>query len=219
MNDKCALQDPERIKARVRGENGPDRQKLPLFYKLGTVDPTVVRTIHEEIMFLVNGLPKDYNDIQNSDRYEIAQACKLKTYFPTEYKQYLLQVTGNSSIDVPDEWEYDTYTKEGLKFRSFITPYVNPHFRARIAILPPGAELDWHIDTNTSYACRVQIMISGNQIFEIKKKSDIEQRIMLPGHVWFCNTGYRHRVRVIGDESRVSILVGCHFDAIKQIMS
>lgn len=221
MMGDCALQDPRRIRARVRGNNGPDRKLLPSFHRLGIYDPIHFRLLEGLVIEQLAMHPKDYNDIENPDTYEIAQTCKLKTYFPAAYKQILLQVTGNRPEDadeIPDEWEYQQYLGEAVEFQGLINQFVDPHFRARIAYLPAGEELKWHIDTNTSYACRIQIMIHGMHKFMINRKGKIEEQIMQAGEVWFCNTGFSHRIEVLGDEPKVGIVLGCHYKAIENQM-
>lgn len=215
MNTECTLQNPEQVKKRVRGIYGPDRRNLPSFANLVTLSPTELKDIQEKVFFFLNDTPIDRNDINNENRYTIAQACMLKKYFPKEYKQYLFQHTSDPVNELPDEWEYTHYRSNGLWLKRIVDQYVEPHFRARIAVLPPGKVLDWHIDTNTSYACRLQIIVSGSHRFLIKRRNEVIEQIMNPGEIWFCNTGYNHRVEVIGDEPRIAILLGCHFDAIE----
>lgn len=212
MNE-CALQEPERVRARVRGD-GPDRRLLPPFHQIGVLDPLRLADLKAETSYLLSGYPEGYNDIYNEDIYQIAQECKLKMYFPPEYRQILFQVTGN---DTParDEWDYKTFTHKALRFSRFIDPFVSKTFRSRLALLPPGHVLDWHIDTNTSYACRVMMIVNGMHRFMVRKKGKTYQTIMRPGEVWFCNTGYSHRVEVVGEDTRVAILLGCHYEAIK----
>ncbi len=218
---KCALQDTHRVKARVQGNNGPDRKELPTFHRLGQYDITGFRSLERLVTEQLKSHPDDYNDINNPKTYEIAQACELKTYFSSTYRQLLLQNTGTRLEDadiVPDEWEYTNYIDGADEFGELINQYVKPHFRSRIAVLPPTEKLDWHIDTNTSYACRVGIVIRGSQRFMIKRGSKIESQIMHPGEVWFCNTGFSHRVEVVGDVARVGIVTGCHYDAIANLV-
>lgn len=215
MNTKCALQNSNQVKKRVKGINGPDRKNLPSFANLVTLSSNELKDIQEKVSLFLNNTPIDRNDINNENRYTIAQACKLKSYFPKEYKQYLFQDVIDSEKELPDEWEYVQYQSSGFWLKEFVDKFVSPHFRARIAVLPPGKKLDWHIDTNTSYACRLQIIISGSHRFMVRRKREVIEEIMRPGEIWFCNTGYNHKVEVIGDEPRVAILLGCHYDAIK----
>jgi hypothetical protein len=194
---------------------------LPSFHQLGVYEINQFRTLEGLVIEQLAIHPKDYNDIVNPDIYEIAQACKLKTYFPAAYKQILLQVTGDrpeNSDEVPDEWEYQNYREGATEFEGLINQFVEPHFRARIAYLPAEETLDWHIDTNTSYACRIQIMIHGTHKFMINRKGEIAEQIMRAGEVWFCNTGFSHRVEVLGTEPRVGVVLGCHYKAIEKLM-
>lgn len=218
MNPKTKLSKPNEIKQRVRGEYGPDRKALPLFRQIGLLHDTELCLLTCKALEFINSFPEEYNDIDNPDSYLIAQKCMLKTYFPSTYQQYLLQICNDSSKGYPEECDYDTYRVEALSFKEFIDAYVNPHFRSRIAILPSNDVLDWHIDTNTSYACRVQIILKGSHKFMIQKKNEITQQIMNPGEIWFCNTGYNHRVEVIGDEPRIAILLGCHYNSIGHLL-
>jgi hypothetical protein len=221
----CALQDTRRIKARVQGNNGPDRKLLPTFQRLGTYDIVDYRSLERLVAEQLATHAADYNDINNPNIYEIAQACELKTYFTSAYRQILLQTTADRPEDadaVPDEWEYRQYQESAVEFEGLINQFVEPHFRARIAVIPPTEKLDWHIDTNTSYACRVSIMVHGAQKFMIKRDGKIETQIMRPGEIWFCNTGFSHSVEVIDDWSgstdRVGIVVGCHYQAIESLV-
>jgi quercetin dioxygenase-like cupin family protein len=217
MKEKCQLREPALVRARVRGEHGPDRKLLPSFHQLGTYNTSNFRKLEVSVINQLASHPSDHNDITNSEVYRIAQACELKDYFTSSYQQYLLQTVGIRTEDtnsIPDEWEYTDYNDSTIEFRDLFNQFVDPHFRARIACLPAGQELGWHIDTNTSYACRVQIMIHGEHEFLIKRKGIIEQQIMRQGEVWFINTGFSHKVTVIGDEPRVGIVLGCHFAAI-----
>ena len=217
MKEECELQKSTRVRARVRGEHGPDRNLLPSFHQLGTYNTRNFRKLEVSVIKQLISHPSDHNDITNSEVYRIAQACELKDYFTPSYQQYLLQTVGvrpEGSDEIPDEWEYTDYNDDTVEFRDLLNQFVNPHFRSRIAYLPSGEELGWHIDTNTSYACRVQIMIHGEHKFLIKRKGIIEEQIMRQGEVWFVNTGFSHKVEVLGNEPRVGILLGCHFAAI-----
>ena len=212
---KCALQDTSRVRARVQGNNGPDRKLLPTFHRIGVYDVVDYRALEGLVAKQLEDHAPDYNDINNPNVYAIAQSCELKTYFTSAYRQILLQTTAENDDIVPDEWEYQEYQESAVEFETLINQFVKPHFRARLAIIPPTEKLDWHIDTNTSYACRVSIMIHGHQKFMINRGGKIETQIMHPGEVWFNNTGFSHSIEVIGDETREGIVVGCHYEAIK----
>ena len=212
----CPLQETHRVRARVQGDNGPDRKALPSFQILDRIDDnwdfsSLKNLVMEQLRFHA----PDYNDINNPETYQIAQACQLKSYFTPEYRQILLQ-TAETDNEVPDEWEYNSYRGGAAMIGRSIDDYVKPHFRSRIAVLPPGEVLDWHIDTNTSYACRVTIMIHGQQEFLIKRGKEVERQVMRPREIWFNNTGYNHRVEVVGKEPRVCLLLSCHYPAIKR---
>jgi hypothetical protein len=214
-----ALQDKHRVRARVRGNNGPDRKLLPTFQQLGEYDEASFRSLKDLVMARIASHPDGYSDINNADVYEIAQACELKDYFHPTYRQLLLQTTGDrpdGADNVPDEWEYLNYQEP--RFEPLINQFVNPHFRSRIAIAPPKGTVGWHIDTNTNYACRVSIMIQGIQEFKIERNGKTETQVMKPGEVWFKNTGYNHCVEVLSDEPRIVIITGCFYQAIEDMV-
>ena len=216
---KCLLQESKRVRARVHGNNGPDRKLLPAFHLLGQIEDRWTFTSLKNLVVeqLLSHSP-DYNDINNPETYQIAHACELKSYFPPEYRQLLLQEISHLKNEVPEEWEYNSYRTGTEEIGNLISGLVDPHFRSRIAVLPPSEELGWHIDTNTSYACRVNIMLHGQQKFMIKRGKDIEMQIMKPREIWFSNTGYSHSVKVIGDEPRIAVLFSCHHSAIKHLL-
>jgi len=207
---------PEHIKG-----DGPDRKLLPNYYKLGDVnDVGSFEAFRESVKRQVDKWP-NRNDINNSAMYEIAQTCSLKTYFPSTYRQLLFQQTNPKLEREETEFDYVGYTVHSIyeEIGKILYELVPNHFRARVAILPPGEVLDWHIDSNTSYACRLQIPIIGSCHWQIRRRKEIESKVLQPGEVWFTNTGFSHRVENNGTEDRVVLLVGCRFDDIKSRFS
>lgn len=208
---------PEHIKG-----DGPDRKLLPNFYRLLNVDDKrQFRLVRSSVKSIIDKAGPRKNDINNSERYKLAQDCPLKTYFPSSYRQILLQLEMGLEAENTDatteEFNYTCYKDQEARsgIGEFLEEIVPGHYRARIAILPPGNVLDWHIDSNTSYSCRIQIPIFGSCHWQIRRRKDIESRVLNPGEVWFTNTGFPHRVENLGDEDRVVLIIGCKFDAIK----
>lgn len=218
---------PEHIKG-----NGPDRKLLPNYQKLGDVDDLGAGTFVKLRNTVERHLAhyEGRNDINDEASYEIAQNCPLKTYFPSSYRQLLLQhyrqpIDPSLSDEEKEackqpatsEFDYKSYTVQPIydSIGKVLYEFIPSHFRARIAVLPPGEVLDWHIDSNTSYACRIQIPVIGSCHWQIKRRKEVESRILNPGEVWFMNTGFSHRVENNGTEDRVVLLVGCKFDDIK----
>jgi hypothetical protein len=87
---------------------------------------------------------------------------------------------------------------------------INKHFidvcRFRISETQPHYEIPWHIDTNTSVACRAQICITNDDSkFEFKTRQGIKTLQMAPGELWFINTGWNHRVIANSQVRQVAI--------------
>jgi len=203
----------------VRGNNGPDRRDLPNYKKFGAIDWVEFDALKYVTEFILNEIGPEHNDINNAEAYQIAQGCPLKTYFPPTYRQVLLQQPLTHGAEEEDYRAVVRFPKDaGLKIFSILRQFgLRDFYRARLAILPPGAVLDWHIDTNTSVSCRVQIPIIGDCRWEIKRNNEIEQQFLRPSEIWFTNTGYAHRVKNIHHtEDRVCLVIGCHYDAIKK---
>jgi hypothetical protein len=211
LNTAMNEASPNRAKQRVRGVNGPDRKELPPFHQLGTITSSQLVIIRKTVASLLTGT----NDIHDSEDYRIAKNCQLRQYFPQSYQQILLQIPEYSS-EAMDESDYGIYKHNELE--GFISSFAPKHFRARIAYLPQGEILDWHIDTNTSYACRVFMILDGEQKFVVKKRGIIYDQTMKAGDVWFGNTGYSHRVEVLGPEPRIAILFSCYYSSIEHLM-
>ena len=75
-------------------------------------------------------------------------------------------------------------------------------------------EIKWHIDTDTSVACRAQICLGVNDsVFEFRDRSGIHKLKMRPGEMWFINTGWNHRV-ISGHTLRRSAIFSFHFDDV-----
>ena len=200
----------------VRGDNGPDRQELPSYRLLGALSFTDSCVILGAVQALLSEVGEAHNDINNAEAYQIAQGCPLKTYFPPTYRQVLLQ---KPMTDGSTEEDYRCIRgHQGLKIYHSLKSFgLTDFYRARLAVLPPGGVLDWHIDTNTSVSCRVQIPIIGNCIWGINRKNKVGQQCLRPFEVWFTNTGYSHRVEnTHPTEDRVCLVIGCHYDAIKK---
>ena len=185
---------------------GPDRKKLPNFHLLGHSDPRLLDATLKCLEH-VAGL----NDV-DADSYPISQLYpNLRAIFPEKYRQVLLQ-------DFIDEGKHETDFRvpKYTDVTQYVDPFVNEYFRARIAILSPGDEINWHIDTNTSQMCRVQFPLVGEQKWYMKRGKQVEEKILRPGEVWFVNTGLMHKVVNETDEDRITVLVGCRYSAIER---
>lgn len=184
----------ETKRQRVRGD-GPRRDELVTFAKLGTVSDDLVAKLNE-IADRRAG-----NDL-GSDAYNISQHCDVNNVFiDTGYRQILIQER-QSDVDTADEHMYTEYN-EDVTIDGF-----NQIYRLRISEMAPGHEMNWHIDTDTSVMCRAQICLNDNDsVFQFKRRGQIEQFTMKPGEMWFINTGWLHRV-VSKDITRRSAIFG-----------
>ncbi|MFP3345810.1 hypothetical protein R0J87_25335, partial [Halomonas sp. SIMBA_159] len=72
------------------------------------------------------------------------------------YRQVLLQQqTPETDPDI--EQNYQQWISGTEKTQQFMTETFGTVCRSRIAVTPPGQSLEWHIDTDTSVLCRIQI--------------------------------------------------------------
>ena len=208
-----------KVPEHIRGD-GPDRKLLPNYHRLGKMGEGPFKALCKAVEEQTLKCGAQHNDINDEQKYKIAQDCPLKTYFPSTYRQLLLQ---HSIKFDSTETEFDYIGYRGFlvyeKIGKTLEKFVPGFFRARIAILPPGEVLDWHIDSNTSYSCRIQFPIIGSCDWQIRRGKKVESKVLKPGEVWFTNTGFSHRVENTGTEDRVTIVVGCKFDDIKSRFS
>lgn len=200
-------------RTRVLGKNGPRRHELTCF---GTIDSSVPKHVIDKILELSNNYSQ--NDL-GADNYQISQHCDLTTAFKANgnYRQILLQEIESGSQDVVEETNY-TKWRNDIDI-SFIREYLESKFtkvyRSRISIMPPGHELNWHIDTDTSVLCRLQIPAqSKNSEFQFRTRTNSYTLSMSPQNAYFINTGWLHRVVNNSNETRIVLIAGIAFDDI-----
>ena len=198
-------------RVRVKG-TGPDRKLLKTFYKLGEVCPETIKELNS-----IYG--DDFKSDIGTEEYSITNQIdyrKTHNADPEKYRQILLQAKEDDISDEDEtsysKWKVNEYPLGNTMGNVFT------HFekvcRFRLSEMKSHHEIIWHIDTNTSVMCRGQICLNENDsIFEFKTKDGIEQLKMLPGEIWFVNTGYLHRV-VSGDVTRRVAVFSFHFDNI-----
>ena len=193
---ECLIEATKRT--RVGGE-GPKRNDFVTFAKIGNVDPSLVEKLNEIAD------RRDGNDL-GGDNYNLSQICKIEEVFNAagQYRQILIQEKAVDEVTV-DEHTYTQYNED------VTVPFFDQVYRLRISEMPPGHELNWHIDSDTSVMCRAQICLTENDsVFQFKRKGKIEEFTMKPGELWFINTGWSHRV-VAGDTSRRVAIFGFDF--------
>lgn len=152
----------------------------------------------------------DGNDIGQSI-YPISIHNKLRDLFPVEYTQKLIQRPQGDGVQETD-YTFSEYPNLVDKLRLQIPPF----FRARLSFLPPHLELPWHVDTNTSVACRLVVGVEGVSVISFRKKKQVESVEIHPGMIYFINAAYPHRVQNLSNDTRVAFLCSClPFELVK----
>lgn len=204
-----------RPRARVAGR-GPDRKQLPLFKKLTELP-------EEHVVLLQKHFARfsHTNDLSSSENYQVSDHCPLKLAIPEGF-QHLLLTHCPKGLDPRNEQNFTEWTPEARStgFFHWFQNYFPRAFRIRLSWLASGTEFGWHIDTNTSVACRCSIPLSdANAVFEIRDKKRVAQVPMQRGDVFFTNTGWSHRVYNNDQEGRLNLVFGVYFEDIKRYFS
>lgn len=201
-----------RARERVLG-HGPDRKLLPAFKYICDLPEEFILELNN--FFEIN---KFKNDLEIAENYQISDHCPLKYALPEGFHHILL-TRCEDNFDPRDEHSYTRWTNEALqmKFTSWFQAYFPGAFRVRLSLLPIGEELSWHIDTNTSVACRCSIALDDAKAsFEIKIKSNVNTVPLSRGSCYFTNTGYPHRVYNNSFSNRLNLVFGIDFKNIKK---
>jgi len=153
----------------------------------------------------------------NSKDYEIKENCDLKNKVPAKFQHILLQDKDPNMDQGFDELKYTTWTEYATpQIRNWLSSRFPNCYRARISVLHPGELFDWHIDTNTSVACRVSCALNNEgSTFEIKRKGVVESMDFPVGQFVFTNTGYPHRVYNNSNKPRINLLFGIDYKDIE----
>ena len=209
MADSCVIKATR--KRRVSGNNGPRRHEMLTH---GTVANNVPQAVIDEILHIATSYTG--NDL-GGDNYQLSQHCDVKNVFTSSetYKHIILQeCTAEDTIDETNymHWRNDISTTaiENYLTTAFVKPY-----RARISVMHGGNELNYHIDTDTSVLCRVQIPAqTTGSLFQWKTKTEEVSLTMKLGEAYFVNTGWLHRVINPTDSIRVVLLFGVDYKNI-----
>ena len=206
MTETCLIKNSRR--SRVKG-TGPRRHEMLTH---GVVANNVPQAVIDEILQIATSYTG--NDL-GGDNYQLSQHCDVKNVFTSSetYKQIILQeCTAENTIDETNYvlWRNDISTTaiENYLTTAFVKPY-----RARISVMHGGNELNYHIDTDTSVLCRVQIpdQTTGS-LFQWKTKTEEVSLEMQPGNAYFVNTGWLHRVINPTDDIRIVLLFGIDYN-------
>ena len=198
-------------RARVLGD-GPNRSQLPLYYELCEFPLDAAKELLE---YAAKQNAK--NDLFSLDRQKIAYHCPLQQRTPEGYQHLLLTVCDANSNSL-DEKNYTVWTEEAKELRVYhwFQKFFPSAFRVRMAVLPPKSEFSWHIDTNTSVACRCSVSLHQHDSrFEIKKREVTTQVPLDPGKVFFTNTAYSHRVYNMDEKPRINLVFGIRYEGLE----
>jgi len=206
MTSTCLIKTSRR--SRVKG-TGPRRHELLTH---GTVTNNVPQAVIDEILQIATSYTG--NDL-GGDNYQLSQHCDVKNVFTSSetYKQIVLQeCTAENTIDETNylHWRNDIRTTaiENYLTTVFVKPY-----RARISVMHGSNELNYHIDTDTSVLCRVQIPAqTTGSLFQWKTKTEEVSLDMKLGEAYFVNTGWLHRVINPTDSIRIVLLFGIEYE-------
>ena len=195
---------------------GPDRKLLPASKKLLDIPDDIVVELNQ---FFESH--RAINDLSVPSKYGVSTHCPLRHALPNGF-QHILLTRLKSAGDARNEQDYTEVTKEALSLRfiSWLEQYFPNAFRVRLSLLKSGTEFGWHIDTNTSVACRCSVTLNQNSAkFEVKMRNQIYQVPMQVGEVHFTNTGWPHRVYNEGDMDRLNLVFGVPFSDIESFFS
>ena len=206
MTETCLIKNSRR--SRVKG-TGPRRHEMLTH---GVVANNVPQAVIDEILQIATSYTG--NDL-GGDNYQLSQHCDVKNVFTSSetYKQIILQeCTAENTIDETNYvlWRNDISTTaiENYLTTAFVKPY-----RARISVMHGGNELNYHIDTDTSVLCRVQIPAqTTGSLFQWKTKTEEVSLEMQSGNAYFVNTGWLHRVINPTDDIRIVLLFGIDYN-------
>lgn len=200
-------------RARARGP-GPDRSKLPLFKKINNIPTDIIKELN---LFFENN--RHINDLKETKDYKISNHCPLNSLVPEGF-QHVLITKCRDGADFRIEKNYTLWSDEvkKLNFYHWFTSCFPNAFRVRLSLLEPGTEFSWHIDTNTSVACRCSASLNISEAkFEIRNKKEIQSvPFEKPGDLFFTNTGWSHRVYNPGQQARLNLVFGIEFSEIER---
>lgn len=203
-----------RPRDRVVG-SGPKRHELPNFKHLCNMPQEII----EEFNAIYDHF-SDVNFLKDKENYEIKDKCELVGMIPKKFQHILLQNKNprQDSEDVMMELKYTKFTEHCTNnAKDWLASTFPGLYRARISVLHPGDLFDWHIDTNTSVACRVSCSLNNDDsTFEIKRRGVVDSNKFKIGECWFTNTGWPHRVFNNSDKIRINLLFGIDYKNIRR---
>ena len=211
MSKECLIKQTK--KQRVSGNNGPRRHQM---HTHGKITDNVPQGVLDEILTIANTYTG--NDL-GGDNYQISQHCDVKSAFTASetYSQILLQQLDQDADSEIDETNYTTWRSDidTTAIQEYLNHTFKTTYRARISVMHGGNELNYHIDTDTSVLCRIQIPVkTKGSLFQWKTKTEEVDLDMEIGCAYFVNTGWLHRVTNQSDNVRVVLIFGVDYDNI-----
>ncbi len=209
MAEKCLIQKTRR--SRIAGTNGPRRHQMKTH---GEVSNNVPDNVLQEILNIANNYKG--NDL-GGDNYQISQHCDVKSAFTSSdtYSQILLQQLNQDADSEIDETNYTTWRTDidTSSIQKYLEETFKMPYRARISVMHGGNELNYHIDTDTSVLCRVQVPVqTKGSLFQWKTKSEEISLDMHKGKSYFVNTGWLHRVTNDSENIRIVLIFGVDYN-------
>jgi oxalate decarboxylase/phosphoglucose isomerase-like protein (cupin superfamily) len=182
----------------------------------GEVTSDVPQEVLDEILEIANNYAG--NDL-GGDNYQISQHCDVKTAFTASetYSQILLQQLDEGADNEVDETNYNNWRDDlsTSAIQKYLSDTFKAPYRARISVMHGGNELNYHIDTDTSVLCRVQIPVqTKGSLFQWKTKKEEVSLDMQAGCTYFVNTGWLHRVTNDSDNTRIVLIFGVDYNNI-----
>jgi oxalate decarboxylase/phosphoglucose isomerase-like protein (cupin superfamily) len=176
----------------------------------------VPQEVLDEILEIANNYAG--NDL-GGDNYQISQHCDVKTAFTASetYSQILLQQLDEGADNEVDETNYNNWRDDlsTSAIQKYLSDTFKAPYRARISVMHGGNELNYHIDTDTSVLCRVQIPVqTKGSLFQWKTKKEEVSLDMQAGCTYFVNTGWLHRVTNDSDNTRIVLIFGVDYNNI-----
>tara|TARA_B100000214_G_C23971788_1_gene630557 strand:+ start:3870 stop:4454 length:585 start_codon:yes stop_codon:yes gene_type:complete len=180
----------------------------------GEVSNNVPENVLQEILNIANNYKG--NDL-GGDNYQISQHCDVKSAFTSSdtYSQILLQQLNQDADSEIDETNYTTWRTDldTNSIQKYLEETFKMPYRARISVMHGGNELNYHIDTDTSVLCRVQVPVqTKGSLFQWKTKSEEISLDMHKGKSYFVNTGWLHRVTNDSENIRIVLIFGVDYD-------
>lgn len=177
------------------------RSSHPLFRYYGKITESSIHTLVTNF--------DEYSQTTDSAKHlreALVSKDKQENYHTIEhYNQYDIQTCNHG----------DEITEDNFKIVPIIMQPVydeisymlnSPVCRMRYATLDVKQKLPYHIDQPGND--RFIVVLKGEQVINIRTKTDTIQRLMLPGEVWYINSNWDHQVTNIGNRQRLAML-GC----------